>query len=258
MKLKTVIVDDRPENVMELREYFEKSAISYGNCEITIVLTGINEALAYISAHEVDVVFIRNAMGDYRYSGDSSYFISYVNEWRPETLTVLYSGDPADAYTALRFGACDYLQMPLNVDDVIRVVHHVVDQNKLLRLRQHSRHQGLLVRTKGGHYLVHVEDILFVERSSRRIQIVCEGGKQIPLVGYTMDQLERLFVGTSLYRCYQSFFVNAERVIFVHSDPEQRNFSLRLRGYDGEIYLSRQRHKELLEVLRQNYASISL
>lgn len=60
------------------------------------------------------------------------------------------------------------------------------------------------------------------------------------------------------YRCYQSFLVNLSKVSFIRVDNESKNYALLLEGYAGEILLSRNKYQEVLKLLKNKFAGISL
>ena len=253
MKIRTLIVDNTPSG----DELFDIiSPVS--NFKVLAVLDDINKALKYIDQGDADCVFLREGVGDPRHSGDSSFVANYIREWKKDILTVLYSDDRNYALMAFRMGAADFFTLPPDQDDLTRVMHHLEHQMDLIQHRNQNRSEGILVKTKNGYKMINVSDILFIERVNRQIIMLCEGGSRIQLSGYTMDELERLLKDTSLYRCYQSFIVNLSRINSIESDPGSRNCTLRINGYDGVVYLSRQRYKEVLNVLEQQYAHVKL
>ena len=70
--------------------------------------------------------------------------------------------------------------------------------------------------------------VLFAERNNRRITLHCAGGEEVPLNGYTMEELEQILAGSNFYRCYQSFLVNLDRVSFVKANSDSKGYALLL------------------------------
>ena len=115
-----------------------------------------------------------------------------------------------------------------------------------------------MIRTRSGYQLTRLSDILFVERRNRANVIVTEGGAEVVLQGYTMNEIEHLLEGSGFYRCYQSFIVNLSKVAFVRADSASKNYAIQFNGYDGEILLSRNKYGELIGLLKERYARINL
>ncbi|MDD6441878.1 MAG: LytTR family transcriptional regulator DNA-binding domain-containing protein, partial [bacterium] len=60
------------------------------------------------------------------------------------------------------------------------------------------------------------------------------------------------------YRCYQSFIVNLSKVSYVKANNETKSFSLVFDGYAGEVMLSRDKYTEVVQLLKNKYAGITL
>ena len=83
-------------------------------------------------------------------------------------------------------------------------------------------------------------------------------GKEMILSGYSMNELEQILEGYNFYRCYQSFIVNLSRVSYVRADNEAKNFALIFEGYAGEVMVSRDKYTEVLQLLKNKYAKLTL
>jgi DNA-binding NtrC family response regulator len=113
--LRVLIVDDEEELVSTVVERLDLRGI-----EATGVLSG-EEALTRIEEQPFDVVLL-----DVRMPGLGGFdVIKRIKQSHPELEVILLSGHGAkeDAETGLRLGAFDYLQKPVDLDDLIRILH---------------------------------------------------------------------------------------------------------------------------------------
>lgn len=218
----------------------------------------IIKASDFIEENRVDVVFADYATGDARHSGDASFMCNFWAQRFPDMMTILYSRDQMDVYTALRQGCFDFFTIPVNPEELLRVVNRIRYQFELLQYKVQSRNRILLIKTKTGYQLIERDSILFVERMNRKNRLITANGEEIILANYTMDELENLLSVCGFYRCYQSFIVNLEKVTSIHVNGEKKVYTLQFDGYDGEIILSREKYAHILDVLKEKYAKVSL
>ena len=128
----------------------------------------------------------------------------------------------------------------------------------LQQAKREVANRSIMIKTRNGYQLTRLSDILFIERNNRKNSIVTTDGQEIALLGYTMNQLEEMLEGCGFYRCYQSFIVNLSQVAAVRADNEAKNYTIRFKGYEGEILLSREKYAELVTLLKGRYAKINI
>ncbi len=254
MKIRYIVLE--MEN--EIRYELENMLDIYNFMECVGSFSDIVEASSYMENHEVDVVFVDYDAGDPARSGDASFMCHFWKQQCPDRMTVLFGKDAAMAYHCLRQECFDFFPFPASPEEILRVVNHIRDQYTLLQYKIQSRNRILLIHTKDGYQLMEKDQILFVERSNRKNRLVTSDGREMILAGYTMDELEQLLSACGFYRCYQSFIVNPEKITSIRVNSEKKVYTLHFDEYEGEIILSREKYSEILELMKDKYAKVSL
>jgi DNA-binding NtrC family response regulator len=116
--LRVLFVDDEAELVSTVVERLELRGIA-----ATGVMSG-EEALTRIEEQPFDVVVL-----DVRMPGLGGLeVIKRIKQSHPDLQVLLLSGHGAkeDAATGLRLGAFDYLQKPVDLEDLIAILHRAV------------------------------------------------------------------------------------------------------------------------------------
>lgn len=252
MKIRTIIVDNDPGTSSEVANLLE----FYQKFEIAGEFADVNEAHRYLNGHPVDAMFVSCDVGDPRYSGDGSFLVSYVTTRNPDMIAVMYGRDEGLAYGCQCVGAAAFFKLPIDSRHFTGIVQRLTYQRELLACRERTRESSVMIKTKKGYQMVRLAQVLFAERSNRKITLHCAGGTEIPLTGYTMEELEQLLEGSNFYRCYQSFLVNLDRVSFVKANSDSKSYALLLEGFDGEVILSRQKYNQVLELLKDRYVKV--
>lgn len=252
--IRTVIVEPDPEFAWEIHNLLE----FYRSFEVAETFDDVNSACDYIMAGEVDVAFISMEIGDPSCSGDGSFLASHLSMNRPDTQTVLYDKDEASAFLAMRLGAAAFFKTPIDPMDFQKVIQRLTYIWGLQQYKRDAKARSLMVKTKDGYRIIPFSDILFIERSARKTNMVCTNGQSVQISNYTMDELGRILGGSHFYRCYQSFIVNLEKVTGLHIDSGKKSYTLALSGFDGEIILSREKHREVVELLQKYYSDVRI
>ena len=254
MSIRTVLIEKDP----DLLQTIENLLGFYHKFEIVHAFDDIDEACRFLLAEEVDAVFIRSDVGDPARTPDGSFLLSYVTQKKPDLLAVLYCESQEIAFWSLTVGATAAFTLPLDPMLFQRAVDRVLYIHDLLQYKRDARTRSILVKTKDGYRMLHVSDILFIERRERKKYIVCADGCEVTVSNYSMDDLDALLSNSHFYRCYSSFIINLERVERININSDKKLYSITLDGFDGEIILSREKYKELMTVLRKKYSDLTL
>lgn len=254
MKIKVAIVD----NEMEVRNELANLLDFYGIFELAAEFDDVNEANDYLLSNEMDVVFINTDAGDPRMSGDGSYLAYNLAANCPDLLIVMYAAQERSASEIYQLHSAEFLRMPFEPFAMQRAVQRIRYLYDLLQYKKQSVQRSIMIKTNMGYRLVDLGDVLFIERINRKNRMVTVEGNEIILSGYSLDELEKLLSVHNFYRCYQSFIVNLSKVSFVKVDNETKNYALTFEGYAGEVAISRDKYNELVRLLREKYANISL
>ena len=206
----------------------------------------------------MDAVFIQSRVGDARHSPDGSFLLSYITGKKPDLLAVLYCDSQSIAFWALSAGATAAFTTPVDPLMFQSVISRVLYVHDLLQYKRDAQTRSVMIRTKEGFRMLRLSDILFIERRDRKKYIICADGSEITVSNYSMDDIEAMLSSSHFYRCYSSFIINLERVLHLNINTDKKLYSITLDGFDGEIILSREKYKELTEVLKKKYSDLTL
>ena len=254
MKIKTLLVDSNH----SLRDQLKVLLQIFRVFQLEAELDRTEDALEYASIYEVDVIFINMQPADPQTTSQGSYLAAVLAQIHPHIQVVVYSDDPANAFDAFRYQCTGFLLTPFDALVVQGLVNKLTYIYDLQLTKRECLNRSIMIRTRNGYQLARVADILFVERSNRKNRIVCSDGREIPIVGYTMNELEAMLEGSGFYRCYQSFIVNLSQISFIRVDNDAKNYFIELRGYTGNILLSRDKYTEIVALLKDRYAKLNL
>lgn len=254
MKIKLVLV----ENDENLREDLKELLMFYNFFEIVGEFSDVNAANDFLCTSQADAVFINCEVGNPRFSGDGSYLAYNVSQNCPDLIIVMYDSKEQNASQMYRMNCDAFFVLPFEGMEMQRVVNRVRYLYELLLYKKQSMNRSIMIKTRSGYQLIELNRVLFIERVNRRNRLVTTEGKEVILSGYSLDELERILSESNFYRCYQSFLVNLSKVSFIRVDNESKNYALLLEGYAGEILLSRNKYQEVLKLLKNKFAGISL
>lgn len=254
MQMRTLLVDSDE----EIRDQLRNMLVLHRAFRLEAELGTTEEALNYIDAHEVDVVFVNTQPADPRITSDGNCLCATLAQSHPDIQVVVYSHRPERAYEACRAQCAGFLLTPFDPLVLQALVNRLVRIFELQQIKQETVNRSIMIRTHSGYQLARLQDILFIERRNRKIVIVTEQGEEITVLGFTMNELEQMLESSGFYRCYQSFIVNLPKISFIRADNDARNYAIQFRGYSGEIMLSRDRYTELVALLREKYAKLNI
>ena len=254
MKMKIVLVENDETVCTELKELLA----FYHVFDIVKTFEEINEANKYICLNEVDAVFINLRTGNPRCSGDGAFLAYNLSQIKPDVLVALYSEEKLEASQVFSCCCDEYFLLPFETHVLQRVVRRLQYLFELLQYKRLSVNRSIMIKTRNGYQLVDIDKIFFIERVDRKNKMVMVDGKEMILSGYSMNELEQILEGYNFYRCYQSFIVNLSKVSYVRADNEAKNFALIFVGYVGEVMVSRDKYTEVLQLLKNKYAKLTL
>lgn len=254
MKMKAVIVENDEQTRTLLYNIFN----FYNIFDFVEVFDNPDKAYEYILSSPVDVAFISLEAGNCQFSSDGSYLAMSLSGVVPDVITVTYSSHDHPGTSIARLNCADFFTLPTEPTVVQRVINRIKYRFELLQYKRQSQNRSMMVKTTQGYQLVNLDDVLFIERFNRKNRMLTTEGKQIMLNGYTLDELSQLLSTAGFYRCYQSFIVNLSKISSIRADSVSKNYALQFDGFVGEILLSRDKYGEIIKLLKDRYANISL
>lgn len=254
MKIRVALADDNE----ELRGQLSNMLMFYNTFEIVKEFENEIEANDYLCINQVDAVFINLDMGDARYSDDGGCLAFNLSIKCPDLIVILYSNENKKISDMSFLSYTDYFALPFDSFKIQKAVSRIEYMYDLMQYKLRALNRSVMIKTNKGYQLVPLDSVLFIERFDRKNRMVTTDGREIILGGYSLDELERLLTPNNFYRCYQSFIVNLSKVSFVKVDNETKNYTLLFKDFAGEIMLSRGKYNEVIELLKNMYAGISL
>ena len=254
MELRTLLVDEDD----ALRGELWGLLSMYGCFTLAGEAGTTEDGKDFVEDNDVDVVFINYQPAEARRTSTGDYLAVLLAQRFPDVQVVLYSDDAGRAYQAYRSQCMGFLLTPFDPLALQSLVNRLTYVRDLQLTKQESLNRSIMIRTRNGYQLARLSDILFIERRGRSNVVVTEGGAEIVLQGYTMNEIEHLLEGSGFYRCYQSFIVNLSKVAFVRADSASKNYAIQFNGYSGEVLLSRSKYSELVGLLKERYARLNL
>lgn len=252
--MKILLVDSNKELCNDLRNLLSMRRIF----QVAADVDTVDEAIDYIHSHEIDGVFVNTLPADARRTSDGNHLSIVLAQEYPHIQTVIYSGSRENSYYACTSQCAGFLLTPFDPLAFQALTDRLAYIYDLQQAKREAANRSIMIKTKNGYQLTRLSDILFIERSNRKNRIVTTDGREIVLLGYTMNQIEEMLSGSGFYRCYQSFIVNLSKVVFIRADNDTKNYAIQFSGYDGEVLLSRDKYAELVELLKARYAGLNI
>jgi DNA-binding LytR/AlgR family response regulator len=104
------------------------------------------------------------------------------------------------------------------------------------------------LHVEGGLEIVSVRDILYMEKSGRKVYIVCKSGSRYNSSD-SMQKLQEIFEKHDFFRCHQSFLIPVDNIKSILLDDFKNSYNIQLTNVKESIPLSRDRYNDLKELL---------
>lgn len=200
-KFRCLIVEDEPVSQDILISYVSQVP----QLAVAGVFSNAIEAGAYLSQHEVDLLFLDIQMP--RLSG-MEFYKSLVKK-PPVIFTTAF---PEHAASGFEVNAVDYLVKPFPFDRFFRAV------NKFLDLSQQSRKQDshLMLMSDKKMHKVDLADICVIEAMGDYARVFLDNSTLV--VHMTLQRLTELLPAGMFRRVHKSFIISLDRLEFVEGN----------------------------------------
>ena len=209
MKLKAIIVEDEANSREILREYLAKY------CQEVALLgeaASIQEGLELIAKESLDLVFLDVEMP----FGNAFDLLEKVPDRTFETIFV--TAYDHYALDALNSHAAYYLMKPINIDELIKGVQHVVTikqrenalEGKLLHSNFAKVEGKITLPQQDGFKVLEVADIYYCKADDNYTEIHLKERKI--LVSKTLKRFEELLKDFPFVRIHKSYLVNLNEI----------------------------------------------
>lgn len=232
--LRLMLVDDE-QVVLDLLQ--EKMAV-LPYVKIVAAVTTAAEAMGFLRDNQVDVVLL-----DIDLDIITGFDVArYINAHAKETKIVFLTGHGEYALEGYDYHPEDFLVKPVSFQRLEQTLHRIHDQKEKKAVPPQSPRTG--IETENGLEILNVDELLYIEKSGRRIRFVLRSGK-IYWSGETIRSVEPVFESYGFFRCHQSFLVALREIGTVRSDILGRTHTIVLRDGQTCLPLSRNRMGEL-------------
>ncbi len=243
-QLTAFLVDDAPQH----REALRSALQAFPFVSVAGEAGGGSEAVAFLQQHTVDLVFLDIELGDV----DGFRLARHIQEWYPSTQIVFLTGHVDFAIDGYEFAPADFLVKPVDIMKLGRALRRV-QQNKAVHKEAESVTIGIHV--DGGLEILNVDDLLYLEKTGRRVTVVDRNGSRISSAD-SLQKLEKVFEPYGFFRCHQSFLVSLSKIKGIRLDASRNTYTIQLSDTDQPIPLSRDKYPDLKAQLTQRGLTI--
>ena len=211
--MRAIIIDDEIHCIESLTILLKKYCP-----EVSVVArtTKAAEGIAFVSAHQPDIVFldvempVLNGFQVLEALGSQSFKVIFTTAYD------IY------AVKAIKYSALDYLLKPIDPDDLKRAVTKALDFEKrdplqldILKHKHEKKHDSLndkiALPHRNGLSFTEVGDIIYCESADNYVQISLKDGSKT-LVMRTLTEVEDVLQGQPFFRIHRQFLINLKHV----------------------------------------------
>jgi two-component system LytT family response regulator len=251
MKIKAILIDDEPYNVLNLRNMLTAYE---GIIEIVGEASGVDQAYQLILDLRPQLLFLDIQM-PHKNGFD---LLTSLDPKQLQALEVIFV-TAYDAYgiQAIKFSALDYLLKPIQKEELDHALqkaqYRILEKKKNEQLQTlveqwtEDRHQNpskIALNTLKENHLVEIADIVRLESSNNYTTFILKKGRSI-MVSKPIYEYEHMLQNRGFIRCHQSHLVNE---VHIQSVLHEDGGYLRLSNGD-KIPISRLRKGEVKEKL---------
>ncbi len=206
IKTRAVIVDDEPLSAEVIRTY----CTSVDHIELVGVFHNPMEALQFLNAHSVDVLFLDMSMPTL----NGAELLQLLRRKPEVIITTAY---PEFALEAFNLDATDYLVKPVGFARFLRAVGkatRIRSENHYLPAPDAMKASFIFVKASEGGVRIEIQDITFIRGMGDYLKIFLVSGKPILVLSNFKNMLEKL-PPFYFMRVHNSYVVNIAHIVGV-------------------------------------------
>lgn len=197
--LKCVVIDDESLAIEVLENYINRVSSLTLEAKFT---NGI-DALSYVNASQVDILFIDIQMPDI----NGMDFLKLLNK---KINVVFTSAYPEYALEGYNFDPLDFLIKPISFDKFMRAVGRAQVLVNLLNEASDVEDEYFYIKTQGKIVRLLLSDILYIEGLKDYVIFYTTTAKYIAL--HSMKELEEKLPSKKFTRIHKSYIVELDRI----------------------------------------------
>lgn len=216
--MKTLIVDD------ELDACLNLTGILSEHCpeiEVMGMAHSVQEALAFISNHQPDLVFLDVQMP----AGSGFGLMEHFNQAPFQVIFVTAFHEYA--IQAIKVSALDYILKPIDVEGLKRAVartHERKLNNVIVRRNTKSQEEleehEVLLKSNQSQLVIHQQELLFIESMGRTVNIHLIVDRQLES-HQSISAYAEIFKGKNFMQVHRNFLVNLNHVREFRAIPKE-------------------------------------
>lgn len=241
-QLNVLIVDDDRFCINRLSQMLSQ----YQKINIVGELTDTSSYSEILKKVSPDLVFLDINLG--MINGFS--IAEFTRKYNPEIMIVFVTGFDDFALDGYEYEPLDFLVKPIDEKRLERTLMRASEKKRYLG---DDRKLRIGCQFSTGFQYVIVNNILFIERSVRKVQMKCltENGIETYVVRKNLSELEKIFGIYGFIRVHQSVLVPLKRITGIYSVEVGYGYELTIEGWPGKLPLSREKYRELKEQIKQ-------
>ena len=240
MKIRVLIVDDDQHAIQLLKSYLK----AYAYIEVVGTCNHGEAAMDFMRNHPVDLLFL-----DIEMDGINGLQLAkHLQSIYPEIMIIFVTGHAGFALKGYESHPVDFLTKPVNVLRLEKALNRVKELKSSTPVAAKDTNHKIGMKVDGGIHIVHVHNIIYIQKKGRKILIHCRNGEVLHS-NDTMKNLETIFSAYDFYRPHQSFIVPLEQIKAIFPDAYSRSYSIQLTDDPTLIPLSRDKYQELKDLL---------
>ena len=210
--INAVIVEDESNNAERLKRILERHC---AHVSVVAISGTVEDALLAIGSLRPQLVFLDIELPD-----GTGFDILKEND-PPSFHTIFTTAYDHYAIKAIRYGAADYLQKPIDKDELVAAVNRVIkrssssagEQHRFIREAVNNIDQNrVALPTQTGYTIVFIDDIVRCEADANYTRFFLAGGNKI-MVSRTLGEYDDLFSDNGFCRVHHSHLINLKHAV---------------------------------------------
>jgi len=197
MKIKALIIDDEPIARAILENYVEKD----GRIELLTSCKNAQEAMTFLSQHEVDLIFLDIEMP--KVNG-----LEMLGALINPPLVIFTTAYREYAVEGFELNAIDYLVKPFAFERFLKAISRVSERIQEKRGLQSA--DFFFIKSDGKNIKIHYKDIVFVEAMNEYVRI--HTNTQKIMAFQKMSYLEEKLPSQQFKRVHRSYIISLDKI----------------------------------------------
>ena len=209
-KIKCLVIDDEPIAIEILTKYIGR--ISF--LDLTGVFRDSVEALEFMQAHRVDLVFLDINMPDLN-------GIQFLNALDHRPMVIFTTAHAEYALESYEYEAIDYLLKPIEFERFLKAVNRALSkfqsfpesESKILEespSKAEKSSKTIFIKDGKTIHRVNVKDILYVEGTKNYVTVITTKKEIMTLI--TMKEMLSRLPENTFFRIHKSYIINFHHV----------------------------------------------